>query len=133
MSIMEDIRKLGLVLDEYDEAEVNGIIERVTKDEGDEHIRNAMIEMLITEYLSAIQPEIMSALVQNKQKEVDEWRRTTERRYDEKGNRVCDETLCPSTEQVAQCVYCGKYVCKEHNYGKDERCCYACTQEQGSR
>ncbi len=37
---------------------------------------------------------------------------------------------CNSVVEVSQCIYCGKFVCKEHNYGNDVRCCYDCSIER---
>jgi hypothetical protein len=130
MGILEDIKRLGLKLDENDEAEIELILEEVRREKKDDLVRAALSEVIIGEYLEERKPEIMSALVQAKQKEVDEWRRRTERKYDEKGDRICDEPFCPSTERVSQCIYCGKHICKEHNYRNDGTCCYACLQER---
>ncbi len=65
-----------------------------------------------------------------KNKEFEQNRQKSQRKYDEHGNRICDEQMCNSVVEVSQCIYCGKFVCKEHNYGNDVRCCYDCSIER---
>jgi predicted nucleic acid binding AN1-type Zn finger protein len=105
------------------------IEEDITKKADDEMVRKALIEMHVSEFISLARPDIMTALVDDKNKEVEQLRQRSQRKFDEKGNRICDEQMCDSVTGVAQCVYCGKYVCKEHNYGENERCCYDCSIE----
>jgi len=130
MGILADIKKLGLKLEPEDQDEINKILERIGKQTKDESIRNAMIEGEIGDFLNAWHPDIMDEIVKARQRQSDDWVRTTQRKYDEKGNRVCDEQFCPSVKGVAQCVFCGKYVCSEHNYKKDSVCCYDCFVEK---
>ena len=126
MAILDDIKRLGIQLEEADRDEIEKIVEKATKEQKDEIMRNAVIEGLVGDFLSSWCPEAMEAIVKDKQKQSDDWVRLTQRKYDEKGNRVCDEQFCPSTDEVAQCTYCGKYICKEHNFLKDSCTCYDC-------
>lgn len=130
MGIMEDITKLGFTFEPADQDEIDRILQRVTKENADEGIRNALIEREVGDFLDAWRPDIMDAIVKERQREADDWVRMTRRKFDEKGNRVCDEDYCPSIDEVAQCVHCGKYICREHNYMKDSRCCYECYVER---
>ena len=130
MAILNDIKRLGFKLDPADRDEIDKIVDRITKQQKDKDIRNAVIEGEVGDFLNAWRPDIMEAIVKDKQKEADEWVRKTQRKFDEKGRRVCDEQFCPSVDGVAQCVHCGKYVCNEHNYMKESRCCYDCYVEQ---
>ena len=126
MAILEDIKRLGLQIGETERAEIDRIVEHVTKETEDEFVRNALIEGAVGEFLEAFCPDVMEAIIRDKQEQSSEWIRLSQRKFDEKGNRICDEDFCSSIESVAQCSYCGKYICKEHNYLKDSRCCYAC-------
>ncbi len=126
MAILDDIKRLKIELDDADWDEIHKIVAKAKREQKDEIIRNALIEGMVGDFLMAWCPEAMEAIVQDKQKQSDEWVRLTQRKYDEKGNRVCDEQMCPSTTGVAQCVHCGKFVCNEHNYMKESRCCYDC-------
>ena len=130
MGILADIKKLRIKLDPEDQDEIEKIVERIGKQTKDESVRNAMIEGEIGDFLNAWHPDIMDEIVKARQRQSDDWVRTTQRKYDEKGNRVCDEQFCPSVKGVAQCVFCGKYVCSEHNYKKDSVCCYSCFVEK---
>jgi hypothetical protein len=130
MGILQDIERLGLKLDDDNLENIKMIEEDITKNTGDELVRTALIEMHVSEFISLARPDIMDALVNNKNKEVEQLRQRSQRKFDEKGNRICDEQMCDSAIGVAQCIYCGKFVCKEHNYGKDERCCYDCSIER---
>jgi hypothetical protein len=130
MGILADIKRLGFKLEGSDQDEIDKILERVGKTTQEESVRNAVIEGEIGDFLNAWRPDIMDEIVKDRQRQSDEWVRTTQRKYDEKGNRVCDEQYCPSTDGVTQCIYCGKYVCKEHNYKKDSVCCYDCFVEK---
>jgi hypothetical protein len=127
MAILEDIKRLGITLEEADRDEIEKIVAKISEEKKDDaFVRDALIEYAISEFLSVWKPEAMETLAKDKQSQNEEWVRLTRRKYDEKGNRICDEQYCPSTIEVAQCVYCGKYVCKEHNYGEGPRCCYDC-------
>lgn len=129
MGILQDIDKLGLKLDNDELDHIKMIEEDLTSKTEDELVRNALIEMHVSEFLSLARPDIMTALVDEKNREVEQLRQRSQRKFDEKGNRICDEQMCDSVTDVDQCHYCGKFVCKEHNYGKDERCCYDCSIE----
>jgi hypothetical protein len=131
MAILQDIERLGLQLEEADLDEIRAITEAINKRSEDDLVKGSLLEMHVSEYLSVVRPDIMSALTQDKEREMAEWRRKTERKYDEQGNRVCDELLCADTTGVDQCTYCGKYVCNGHNYGQNDRCCYECSKERG--
>ncbi len=130
MGIIADIKRLGFKLEPEDRDEIDKIVQRLTKQQKDVSVRDAMIEGEVGDFLNAWRPDIMEAIVKDKQKQSDDWVRMTQRKFDAKGNRVCDEQFCPSTAGVAQCVFCGKYVCNEHNYMKDTRCCYDCYAEK---
>lgn len=126
MGILDDIKKLGFKLEEPDRDQIEKIVEKIKKEKKDPSIRNALIEGEVGDFLNAWRPDIMDAIVQHRQGETDDWVRKTQRKFDEKGNRICDEPYCPSTDGVAQCVRCGKYICKDHNYPEGSRCCYDC-------
>src|SRR5690606_6809517 len=96
----------------------------------DEQVRNALIEMHVSEFIAFARPDIMTTLVDEKNREIEEIRQKTRRKFDTKGNRLCDEEMCDSAIDVAQCHYCSKFVCREHNYGGDVRCCYDCSIKQ---
>jgi len=130
MGILQDIDKLGLKLEKDDLDHIKMIEEDLTRNTEDELVRNALLEMHISEYLSMVRSDIMEALIESKNQEVAQWRERAARKFDEQGNRVCDEQMCDSVTDVDQCHYCGKFVCKEHNYGEDVRCCYDCSIEQ---
>ena len=132
MGILDDIKRLNLYLNEDDERQIEAIIQRVTEDQKDEFIRNPVIEYLLEEYITEARPDILSALKTEWNKKNERLIRDMNRKFDEKGSRICDETLCDSTEGVVQCGFCEKYICVNHNYGKDKPCCYACSLEQKS-
>jgi hypothetical protein len=130
MGILQDIERLGLKLDEDNLDHIKMIQEDITRKTPDELVRNALIEMHISEFIELARPDIMTALVDDKNKEFEQNRQKSQRKYDEHGNRICDEQMCNSVVEVSQCIYCGKFVCKEHNYGNDVRCCYDCSIER---
>ena len=130
MAILDDIKRLRIKLEDADQDQIDKIVEKITKEHKDKIVRNAMIEGEVGDFLQAWCPEVMEAIVSEKQRDANDWVRRTQRKYDEKGNRVCDEQYCESTNGVAQCVHCGKYICREHNYRKDSLCCYDCYEEQ---
>jgi hypothetical protein len=130
MGILQDIDKLGLKLDDDNLDHIKMITEDLTRKTDDEVVRDALIEMHVSEFISLARPDIMTALVDEKNREIEQLRQRSQRKIDEKGNRICDEQMCESVNDVAQCHYCGKFVCKEHNYGEEVRCCYYCSIER---
>jgi hypothetical protein len=130
MGILQDIQRLGLKLDDDNLEHIKMIEEDITRKTEDELVRSALIEMHISEFIEVARPDIMTALVDEKNREIEQLRQRSQRKFDEKGDRICDEQMCESVAEVAQCSYCNKFVCKEHNYGKDVRCCYDCSIER---
>jgi hypothetical protein len=130
MGILQDIKKLGLKLDDDNLEHIKMIEEDISTKTEDELVRNALIEMHVSEFIELARPDIMTALVDEKNKEIEQLRQRSQRKFDEKGDRICDEQMCESVAEVAQCSYCGKFVCKEHNYGENVRCCYDCSVER---
>jgi hypothetical protein len=126
MAILDDIKRLGLQLEKADRDEIDRIVKHVTRETEDEFVRNALIEGAVGEFLAAFCPDAMDAIIRDKEKQSNEWIRLSQRKFDEKGNRLCEEDFCSSIDEVAQCAYCGKHICKGHNYLNDSRCCYAC-------
>jgi len=126
MAILDDIKRLRLQIEKPEMDEIDRIVEHVTRETQDEFVRSALIEGAVGEFLAAFCPDAMEAIIRDKEQQSNEWIRLSQRKFDEKGNRICEEDLCSSIDGVAQCVYCGKFVCNEHNYVKDSRCCYAC-------
>ncbi len=110
MGILQDIERLGLKLDEDNLDHIKMIQEDITRKTPDELVRNALIEMHISEFIELARPDIMTALVDDKNKEFEQNRQKSQRKYDEHGNRICDEQMCNSVVEVSQCIYCGK-VC----------------------
>ncbi len=94
MGILQDIERLGLKLDEDN-------LDSHQDDTGrhkrcktlDELVRNALIEMHISEFIELARPDIMTALVDDKNKEFEQNRQKSQRKYDEHGNRICDEQM----------------------------------------
>lgn len=130
MGILQDIQRLGLKLDDDNLDHIKMIEEDITSKTEDELVRSALMEMHISEFIELARPDIMTALVDEKNMEIEQLRQRSQRKFDEKGDRICDEQMCESAVEVAQCSYCGKFVCKEHNYGEDVRCCYDCSIER---
>ena len=132
MGLLDDIKRLGFKLDPADKDEIDKIVERVGKTVQDKHVRSAVIDGEVGDFLNAWRPDIMEEIVKDKQKQSDDWVRLTQRKYDNKGNRVCDEQYCPSVDGVAQCAVCGKSVCREHNFMKEKGpvMCYECFVEK---
>ncbi len=127
MAILKDIERLGLELEDADRDEIDKLIAKISEEKKDDpFVRDALIEYAITEFLCAWKPEVVDALAKDKERQNDEWVRQTQRKFDEKGARICDEPYCASTTGVAQCSSCGKHICSEHNYGEDSRSCYDC-------
>ena len=88
MGIMNDIKRLGISLEQMDYEEIERITAQVTKDKEDPFVRDTLIECLINEYLQVIRPEVMDALMKDRQNEMDALRKKMERTHDEKGNRI---------------------------------------------
>lgn len=127
MAILEEIKRLGIVLKEPEQDEIEKIVAKIEEEKKDDpFVRDALIECTVTDFLNVWAPEAVDALVKERQRENDEWTRLTRRKFDEKGDRICDEEYCASTVEVAQCAECGKHICKEHNYGEGARSCYDC-------
>jgi hypothetical protein len=129
MGILEDIKRLGLELNDDDKAEIDMLFDRAKLEKKDEIVLKTMLEYYLGEYISTVRPDIMSALETDKQAQNKELLQQFTQRYDDKGKRICDETGCLSTEAVSQCEYCERYVCVDHNYKRDGHCCYACHLE----
>ncbi|MBA4390737.1 MAG: hypothetical protein C0399_07350 [Syntrophus sp. (in: bacteria)] len=129
MGILDDIKRLGLELNDDDKAEMEALFDRAKLEKKDEIVLRTMLEFYLAEYFTTMRPDIMSVLEAEKQKENKELLRQFSQRYDDKGKRICDETGCLSTDAVVQCEYCERYVCAHHNYKKDGHCCYACHLE----
>lgn len=123
---MNDIKRLGIKLEASESDEIKNIIEHITREKEDEFVRNALIEGAIGEFINETRPDVMEALIADKERQDKEWIRMSQRKFDEKGNRICDEQYCSSTVEVSLCNYCGKYICKTHNYLEDSKCCYDC-------
>ena len=133
MSILDDVKRLGIELSEDDRIEIEGIRDRAKAEKEDEIVRDTFIEYYIGEYFTIMRPEIMSALEADKTAQNRELIKDLYRQFDEEGKRICDEVGCSSTEGVDKCEYCERYVCANHNYKKDGHCCYACYLENGGK
>ena len=133
MGILDDVKRLGLELTEDDKNEIEVIYDRAKANDKDELVRKTRIEYYIGEYLTIVRPEIMSALEADKMAQNKELIKELGKRFDETGKRICDEVGCLSTENVAKCEYCERYVCANHNYGKAGHSCYACYLEKGGK
>ncbi len=133
MGILEDIKRLGLELNEDDKTAMEALFDRAKVEKKEELVLKTMLEFYLAEYFTTMRPDIMSALEADKQKENKELLRQLTQRFDEKGKRICDETGCLSTEAVAQCEYCERYICADHNYKKHGHCCYACHLENSEK
>lgn len=129
MGILADIERLELKLDKEDDDYIRAVVAQLNKDQPDEFLRDPIIEGLVEEYLTVNRPEIMEALNRVRTEEAMAMMRAAARRYDEKGDRICDEANCSSTEGVSLCVHCGRYICREHNFGTEPYCCFACSRE----
>jgi hypothetical protein len=132
MGIRQEMESLKVELDNEDRKQIEAIVEQLNKDQPDEFLRNPTIEFLIEEYLTVNCPQVMDALRAERTRQSQELLKQAARRYDTKGDRLCDETGCGSTETVEKCHYCERYVCKGHNYGMDIWCCYACWKEHSN-
>ncbi len=129
MGVLDEIVRLKLELTEEDREEIQRITEYFTETKSDETVRNTIIELRVTDYLECVRPDIMEVLIREKEREAEGWLKQLQRRYDDAGNRFCDEALCGSTEEVQKCQFCEKYVCKGHTFGEDVHCCFGCWKE----
>lgn len=129
MGILDDVKRLGLELNEEDQREIEAISDRAKAQKKDEIVTKTLMEYYIGEYFTGMRPEIMSALEADKTAQNKELIKQLLQRYDDLGHRICDEVGCLSTEGVSQCEYCERYVCTKHNYKPDGHCCYACYLE----
>lgn len=129
MGILDDVKRLGLELNDEDKAEIDMLFERAKLEKKDEIVLKTMIEYYLGEYFTTIRPDIMSALEADKDAQNKELLRKLTQRFDDRGKRICDETGCQSIDAVGQCEYCERHICFNHNYKKDGHCCYACNLE----
>jgi len=130
MGILEDVKRLGLELNEDDKKELEALSDRAKTEKKDELVTKTKMEYYIGEYFTIMRPDIMAALEAAKTAENKELIKELTRSSDEKGNRICDEVGCSSIESVGQCEYCERFVCTQHNYKQGGHCCYACHLEQ---
>ena len=133
MGILEDIKRLGLELNDDDKAEIEMLFERAKLEKKDELVLKTMLEYYLGEYFTVVRPDIMSALEADKEAENRELLRKLTQTHNDEGKRICDETGCESIDDVEQCEYCERFVCVDHNYNKSGRCCYACHIERIER
>ena len=133
MGIIDDIKRLGLELNDDDSAELEAIFDRAKAEKEDGPVRNTFIEYYIGEYFTIMRPDIMSALEADKMAQNKELIKDLYKLFDDEGRRICDEVTCPSTDGVGKCEYCERYVCAKHNYKKAGHCCYACYLEYGGK
>jgi hypothetical protein len=75
MGIMQDMEKLGLKLDAEDEANVKLMMEEIKKEKEDEFVRSALTEMMVSEFISVARPDIMEALIKERERESAGWLR----------------------------------------------------------
>jgi hypothetical protein len=133
VGIMDDVKKLGIELSDDDKHEIEAMYDRAKAQNEDKLVQDTLVEYYIGEYFTIIRPEIMSALEADKTARNKELINELHRQFDDKGNRICDEVGCVSTEGVGKCEYCERYVCAMHNYGKGGHSCYACYLENGGK
>jgi hypothetical protein len=129
MGILDDIKRLGLELDEENKKDLEALFDRAKAEKGDELVTKTKIEYYIGEYLTEMRPDIMSVLEKEKQTQNSIFIQELTKRFDDKGKRICDEVGCSSVEGVDQCQYCERFVCKQHNFSSQGHCCYACHLE----
>ena len=134
MGILDDIKRLGLKLNEEDNKELEALFDRAKAEKADEVVTKTKIEYYIGEYLTVIRPDIMKALEKDKEARNNEHLREMNKRFNEQGKRICDETGCTSVEGVDQCPHCERFICAQHNYGQGGGpLCYACSIELKNR
>lgn len=127
MGILQDIKRLGLQLEQDQLDHIKMIEGDITNKIEDGIVRETLIEMHVSQFIEWTRPDIMTALLEEKNREVEEWQQKARRKFDEQGNRVCEEELCDLVTDVAPCRYCGKYICRDHNFADNGRCCYDCS------
>lgn len=133
MGILDDVKRLGIELNDDDKTEIEALRDRAKAQKKDKIVEDTLLEFYIGEYLTVMRPEIMSKLEADKTARNKELIKELGKRFDETGKRICDEVGCASTEGVDKCEYCERYVCMKHNYGGGAHCCYACYLEQGGK
>jgi hypothetical protein len=133
MGILDDIKRLGIELNDDDIHEIEAMHDRAKAQKKEKIVQDTLVEYYIGEYLTIVRPEIMSALEADKTAQNKELINELQRQFDDKGNRICDEVGCLSAEGLGKCEYCGRYVCANHNYGKAGHSCYACYLEKGGK
>jgi hypothetical protein len=62
MGILEDIKKLGIGLNEEDKKEIDALFDRAKAEKMDELVTKTRMEYYIGEYFTIMRPEIMAAL-----------------------------------------------------------------------
>jgi hypothetical protein len=133
VGILDDIKRLGIELNDDDKYEIEAMHDRAKAEKKDKLVQDTLVEYYIGEYLTIMRPEIMSALEADKTAQCKELIEDLTRQFDEKGRRICDEVGCSSTDGVGKCEHCERYVCAKHNYGKGGYSCYACYLENGGK
>ncbi len=134
MGILDDVRRLGIELNDDDKREIEAIRDRAKANDKDEIVRKARVEYYIGEYFTIMRPEIMSQLEADKTRQSKEWINELTRMYDDAGRRICDEVGCDSVEGVTKCDFCERSVCARHNFSKEGgHSCYACHLERGGK
>ena len=132
MGILDDVKRLGIELNDDDKKEIEAMKARAKAEKKDRIVQETLLEYFIGEYLTVMRPEIMSQLEAEKTKENKELIRELTRLYNDAGERICDEVGCSSVENVGKCDFCERSVCSTHNFsGKGGHCCYACHLERG--
>ena len=126
MGILEDMKRLDLSLNDEDTQQINAIIEDANNQRQDEFLRKPVIEYLVSEYITAARPDIWDVLKRDREDTNTKDAIRLNRKYDEKGDRICDETGCGLTEDVKKCNLCERFICRSHNFSESGWCCYAC-------
>ncbi len=126
MGILDDIARLGLSLNDEDNRQINAIIEDAHNQKHDEFLRKPVIEYLVSEYITAARPDIWAVLKRDREQENMKDAIRLNRKFDDKGDRICDETGCGLTDGVKKCDLCERFICSKHTYSESGWCCYAC-------
>jgi hypothetical protein len=133
MGILDDVKRLGLKLNEEDENGLEIVRERAKVENTNASMLETRLEYYIGEYLSEMRPDIMSALEKNREAVNKELIGQINKKYDDHGKRICDEVSCLSAMDVVQCPHCERFICAQHNYGQARPSCYACFLEHGGK